>query len=46
MWYAQKQEKSSFVNNMTTVLHASGRPGLHAAVFDWLLQRFPVVAQT
>jgi hypothetical protein len=32
--YAQKREKSVFVNNMTTVLPASGRAGLHAETFS------------
>ena len=31
--YAQKREKSGFVNNMTTVLPASGRAELHAQTF-------------
>ena len=34
MRYAQKREKSGFVNNMTTVLPASGRAGLHAETFS------------
>ncbi len=34
VWYAQKQEKSGSVNNLTTVVPASGRPGLHAEIFS------------
>ena len=33
MRYAQKQEKSGFFNNVTKVLPASGRAGLHAETF-------------
>ena len=32
--YAQKREKSGFVNNMTTVLPASGSAGLRAETFS------------
>jgi hypothetical protein len=32
--YAQRQRKSGFVNNMTTVLPASGHAGLHVDTFD------------
>jgi len=32
--YGQKQEKSGFLNNITAVLPASGRAGLHAETFS------------